>query len=146
VTERFERKLWEDAFASFVASPGKWDWLVDWVRASSCLPVYVDWTHALGVNEHGEIVSHQHEEWPGQAPEVDRVVVDPRILNLAVHQGRERYPWLIGLALPRPPDAQTCSLCNGTGTVPLPVICYGGGSGWVPASDTWVNNERLQAR
>jgi len=142
----FDRSVWNAALTSLLASPGEWDWLVEWARASVCLPVYADWTHVLGINENGEIVSHQHEQWPGSPAEVDHVVVDLRTANLAVHQGRERYPWLIALAPIRPSDAQSCSMCNGTGTVPAPMICYCGGAGWVPASDTWVNTDRFASR
>ena len=142
----FDRTVWNAARTSFLASPGKWDWLVAWARASVCLPVYASWTHVLGVNENGEIVSHQYEQWPGTPPEVDQVVVDLRTVNLAVHQGRERYPWLAALAPSRPSDAQSCSLCNGTGTVPAPMICYCGGAGWVPASDTWANSDRFASK
>ena len=142
--ERFQRAAWDVAFDAFLASPGAYDWLVPWARASSCLPIYCDWTHVLGINGNGDIVSHQVEEWPGRAAEVDHLVVDLRTLNLALYQGRARYPWLAALLPPRPTDAQTCSLCSGTGAVPPPMVCYCGGAGWVPANDTWMNRDRLR--
>jgi hypothetical protein len=66
--ERLDLATWDGAFHSFLASPGKWDWLVPWARDSRCLPIYCDWTHALGIHESGDIVSHQVEEWPGKQP------------------------------------------------------------------------------
>jgi len=141
---RFDRIAWDAAIHSFLASPGKWDWLAPWARASQCLPICCDWTHVLGINGDGDIISHQHEEWPGKASEVDHVVSDLRFINLALHRGREEHPWLAALLPTRPPDAQTCSGCGGTGALPLPVICYCGGAGWVPASDTWVNRDRIR--
>lgn len=68
MSDPFERTVWDESLSSFLASPGNWDWLVPWARASMYLPVYADWTHVLGVNEDGKIVSHQHEEWPGRPP------------------------------------------------------------------------------
>jgi hypothetical protein len=130
---RFDRGTWDAAFRSFLAAPRTWDWLVPWARASRCLPIYCDWTHALGIQENGDIVSHPHEEWPGKASEADHVVTELRIVNLALHQGRERYAWLAAAFPPRPGDAQACSTCEGTGRLPPPMICYCGGAGWVPA-------------
>jgi hypothetical protein len=148
MSERFERDEWDAAFRSFLASPEKWDWLVPWARTSRCLPIYCDWTHVLGINAEGAVVSHQHDDWPAEAPEVDHVVSDLRVVNTALHQGRRRHAWLAALLPPRPRDAKTCSAgCSGTGTLPPPLtpfICYCGGAGWLPATDTWVNRDRLQ--
>jgi hypothetical protein len=93
-------------------------------------------THTLGINADGDITAHQHEVFPGEAPEEDHLVSDLRTINLALHHGRQRYPWLAALLPPRPADALTCSNCGGTGTLALPATCSCGGAGWVPASDT----------
>jgi hypothetical protein len=134
---------WRTAMAAFLQQPGKWDWLVSWARAGQCLPIYCDWTHAFGVTADGEVIAWEHEAWPGVAEVPIGRVTDVRLLNIALNQGTQRYPWLAVLLPSRPVDAQTCSMCGGSGRVPVPVVCYCGGAGWVPANDTWVNRDRL---
>jgi hypothetical protein len=142
-------RAWTTAYEDFLANPGPWDFLADWARAWTCLPVYVDWTHALGVRSTGSVVAYEHEPWPlpiemnNLLPVTPCVVEHPRLINLALYQGARRYLWLLAVVPQRPADAQVCSSCDGTGQLPVDVICYCGGAGWVPADDTWVNHERL---
>ena len=138
-----DRAEWDTAFASFLENPGKWDWLVDWARAEGCLPVCCELTCVFGVNRAGEVIFYEHEPRPGCTPEQYRVT-DLRLLNVTLDAGMTRYPWLSSLLPERPADAQICSMCDGTGKLPIPFACYCGGAGWVPAGDTWVNRDRFK--
>jgi hypothetical protein len=141
-----DKEDWRTAMAAFLDQPGKWDWLASWARASECLPIYCDWTHAFGVTADGEVIAWEYEPWPEVSGVPTGRVTDAHWLNVALHQGKERYPWLAVLLPACPIDAQTCSMCGGTGRCPVAaMICYCGGAGWVPASDTWVNRERLRS-
>jgi hypothetical protein len=140
---------WLAAYETFLAEPGRWDFLVPWARASLCLPLFCGWTHAYGVTEGGDVLVFEVEPWPGiKGPPTgpNGEVTDVRCVNGALHEGAKRYPWLKEIFPPRPSDAQDCSMCQGTGKVPEPAICYCGGAGWVPADDTWLNKERFARR
>jgi hypothetical protein len=146
-----DRDAWQASFERFLAEPGSWKFLVQWARTSACLPIYCDWTHAFGLTADGDVIAFEHEPWPVPTsmqialPETPCLVSDERLLNLGLHQGAKRYPWLSALLPARPSDAQVCSMCNGTGNVPVPdLICYCGGAGWVPRGDTWVNKDRFE--
>ena len=61
--------------------------------------------------------------------------------NLVLFQGAKKYPELSELVPSRPPDAEDCSHCNGTGIEPMNekpgldeerIVCYCGGLGWLP--------------
>ena len=139
---------WESAYRTFLALPGKWDWLLPWAQESKCLPIYCDWTHAFGLRSDSEVIAYEHEPWPGTETRTllhasPCVVTHLRLLNLAIVEGAKRFPWLIDLRPARPPDAQACSMCGETGALPAPLVCYCGGAGWVPGDDTWVNHKRL---
>ena len=61
--------------------------------------------------------------------------------NTALVQGSKLYPELTALIPARPPDAQTCPDCGGSGTHPVTsnpkyamVICLCGGVGWLPVN------------
>src|SRR5215510_6818358 len=70
-----------------------------------------------------------------------RPEVHPRIINIVLYQASLRYPELSELKPQKPPDAQTCSQCKGTGD-PLfgtdlenkydNIVCYCGNLGWLP--------------
>lgn len=139
---------WRTAFEAFLAAPGPWDFLGTWARDSACLPVYCDWTHAFGVTEGGDVVVFEFEPWPGVAGPPDGKLTDLRWVNIALHQGAQRYAWLKDLLPARPSDAQKCPVCNGTGQVPVPadLICYCGGAGWVPAGDSRANMDPSRAQ
>jgi hypothetical protein len=127
---------WRVAFEAFLANPGPWDFLVPWARDTACLPVYCDWTHAIGVAEDGGVFAIAHERGPRDGGPPDGELSDVRLLNVALRSGMGRYPWLEALLPRRPSDARECSTCRGTGRLPAPSgICYCGGAGWVPASD-----------
>jgi hypothetical protein len=66
---------------------------------------------------------------------------DPRIINIVLYQASQRYPELSQLKPQKPPDAQTCPMCKGTGDLffgkemenPYKNIsCYCGNLGWLP--------------
>ena len=132
-----DAETWRTAFTTFQEAPGRWDFLLEWARASRCLPVYCDWTHAFGVDERGDVFAFQHETWPGHVGPREGRLTDLRLLNVVLHQGRKKHAWLDALLPSRPVDAQDCSMCGGTGAAATPdIICYCGGAGWVPAEDT----------
>jgi hypothetical protein len=135
-------ELWRAAYLAFLQDPD-WSFLLPWARASGCLPIYCDSTHAFGLSADEQLILYEHDAPPGRPPET-YAATDLRMQNLALIQGAERYPWLTALRPARPADAQDCSMCSGTGGVPEPFVCYCGGAGWVPADDTWVNKRRLE--
>src|SRR5688500_13142387 len=95
-----DHEAWTAAYEAFLVEPGPWAHLVDWARDWTCLPVYQDWTHALGVTEVGTVVAYEVEPWPvaiemnSLLPVTPCVVEHPRLVNLALHQGARQYPWL----------------------------------------------------
>lgn len=129
-------RAWRRDFAAFLTEPGPWGFVAGWAEAARCLPVYVDWTHAIGVAEDGAVIAFAHEpncEGPATGERVDL-----RWQNVALRFGLARHPWLAELLPARPADAQTCSVCAGTGRVPVEgLVCHCGGAGWVPADDAW---------
>lgn len=87
-----------------------------------------------GIRADGEIVFFLWEI-PGDL----QIETDPRLRNMAVFQGAQRFPELAILIPPRPADAITCGSCHGTGIPPdIPpkllhlIACYCGGLGWLP--------------
>jgi hypothetical protein len=134
---------WRPSYEAFLAHPEPWVFLLPWARNASCLPIACDWTHAFGVTEPGDVVTFEHEPWPGSSGPPPGKLTEVRWLNVALHQGMSRYPWLKDLLPPRPSDAQNCSMCNAAAQLPPDFVCYCGGAGWVPASDSWVNKDRF---
>jgi hypothetical protein len=134
---------WRAAYESFLAQPGRWDWAAQWARKSGCLPVHADFTHAYGIDQHGAVSAFDFEQI-GNGPPTGPIA-DPRIVNIVLYEGLKRYAWMADLVPLRPSNAQDCSMCE-AGKAPLraPSICYCGGAGWVPASDTWVNKDRFK--
>lgn len=104
------------------------------VETLGVLPLCCDWGGCHAIRPDGEIIVFL-TDYPGEW----RIEDDPRIRNTAIYQGSLKYPELKELVPTRPPDAQTCSSCQGTGTDPMAlqlksdhIICYCGGLGWIP--------------
>lgn len=88
------------------------------VRASArelnVLPLMLDMGGCFAIRSDGEVISFLWEN--------DRDIRqenDARIRNIALFQGSKKYPELRALIPPRPPEATTCSQCNGTGIEPM---------------------------
>jgi hypothetical protein len=104
------------------------------VDALGVLPLCCDWAGCHAIRPDGEIIvflTDHPDEW--------RIEDDPRLRNTAIYQGSLKYPELKELIPIRPPDAQVCSNCQGTGTDPMAlqlksdhIICFCGGLGWIP--------------
>jgi hypothetical protein len=102
------------------------------------LPVWLDMGGCLGVQPDGNVVSFLWDE-----PDQLRKETDKRIRNMVYYQGSCKFPELAELAPSRPPSAETCSHCGGTGKVSFPkeadeapelsVVCFCSGLGWLPA-------------
>jgi hypothetical protein len=99
---------------------------------SHILPLLLDWGGCFAVRPSGEIVSFAWD-----TPDELRVEVDPRIRNMAIYQGSEKYPALREFIPTRPIDAVQCPHCQGKGKPPEAelidnLVCYCGGLGWLP--------------
>lgn len=103
------------------------------VAQENVLPLYGDMGGVLTIAADGEIRSFLWDDTlHGQ------IEFDPRIQNVALFQGSKKYPELEVL-IEKPPDAQVCSYCQGSGIAPFAeelgkesIVCYCGGLGWVP--------------
>ena len=103
------------------------------VTQENVLPLYGDMGGVLTIAADGEIRSFLWDDTlHGQ------IEFDPRIKNVALFQGSKKYPELEVL-IEKPPDAQVCSYCQGSGIAPFAeelgkesIVCYCGGLGWVP--------------
>ena len=102
----------------------------------NALPMFLDFGGCYAIRVDGEIVSFVWDEPYSLKPEND-----PRIRNLVLFQGARKYPELDELVPKRPPEAEDCSHCGGTGIEPMNeklgfdeemIICYCGGLGWLP--------------
>jgi hypothetical protein len=100
------------------------------------LPAMQDMGGCFAIRTDGQIFSFLWD-----SPYELRPEDDPRIINTVFHEASQRYPELKGLKPQKPPDAQTCSQCKGTGD-PLfgtdsenkykNIVCYCGNLGWLP--------------
>ncbi len=102
----------------------------------NALPMFLDFGGCYVIRPNGEIVSFIWDEPYNLESEND-----PRIRNLVLFQGAKKYPELSELVPSRPPDAEDCSHCNGTGIEQMNeklgfneerIVCYCGGLGWLP--------------
>ena len=102
----------------------------------NALPMFLDFGGCYAIRVDGEIVSFMWDEPYSLKPEND-----PRIRNLVLFQGARKYPELDELVPKRPPEAEDCSHCSGTGIEPMNgglgfdedmIVCYCGGLGWLP--------------
>ena len=109
-------------------------WLAARVHKVGALPLMLDMSGAFAIRPNGDLVQF---DWDGPAGAVP--LEDPRLINIALHQGRIKHPHLASLVPSRPVSARDCSHCGGTGRLPFTttpgfenVICYCGGLGWLP--------------
>jgi hypothetical protein len=94
------------------------------------LPLVLDMGGCFAIRPNGDVVSFAWD-----TPSDVRIEEDPRIRNMAIFQGSEKYPTLQPLIPLRPADAPECPQCRGTGKLPEAIpnlICYCGGLGWLP--------------
>jgi hypothetical protein len=98
------------------------------------LPLMLDMGGSYAIRANGDLVQFDWDGRGGAEP-----LEDPRLINIALHQGSLKYPLLAGLVPSRPAGARDCPHCDGTGRLPLTttpglenVMCYCGGVGWLP--------------
>lgn len=114
----------------WLASPTHQD-LIEAVRFSGALPVYVDIGGALFLRPDGEVLSLE-----GSSKGEPHVETDPRWRIAALVVGAEKYPELRPLLPARPSEAKNCEACDGSGKIRVGGIgpqihcgiCYG--LGW----------------
>jgi hypothetical protein len=97
----------------------------------NALPLYFDWTGAIGIRPDGAIVDWDYDNLSAGA----REVTDPLWVHTALVSGAKRYPLLQHLIPARQVDAVTCDACGGLGYLPKwpNVVCWCGGLGWLDA-------------
>jgi hypothetical protein len=119
------------------AFPGEHEgqrWLAQRVHDMDALPLMLDMGGSYAIRANGDLVQFDWDG-PGGAERLE----DPRLINIALHQGSLKHPQLACLVPSRPVGARDCSHCDGTGRLPLTttpglenVICHCGGVGWLP--------------
>lgn len=142
VTSAHSGKI-EAALKAFIANPEPYRIdlenplnLREWAAELRALPMFLDSGGCYAIRPDGEIISFVWDE-PYNLESED----DPRICNLVLFQGAQKYPELSELVPSRPSDAGDCSHCGGTGIEPMNeklgfdnerIVCYCGGMGWLP--------------
>lgn len=123
----------------YLADPDpRFAWARAAVRTHGFLPLYIGWMAALGIRPDGTLVRWDHEE----EPESVKTLADPYLARLALCQGAKRYPELEQLIPTRPPQAETCAPCGGTGALEAhsnTLICECGGAGWLIPGESRPN-------
>lgn len=102
-----------------------WPELVDVVRASCVLPVYMDTGATLFLRPDGKVVRLDHEA-------ADRVPQPETAENwkiVAVVSAAKVYPQLEALVPKRPSGARSCEGCEGRGAIRIDKIDYEFGCG-----------------
>lgn len=131
----------QEALAKFTADPEPYVIFDDLdlrklAAELNLLPAMLDIGGCYAIRSNGQIFS-----FPWDYPYELRPEDDPRIINTVLHEASQRYQELEGLKPKKPPDAQTCLHCKGTGD-PLfgtelenkynNIVCYCGNLGWLP--------------
>ena len=131
----------QEAFAKFIADPEPYVIFDDLdlrklAAELNLLPVMLDMGGCYAIRSDCKIFSFLWDYPDGLRPEDDS-----RAINIVLYQASLRYPELAGLKPQKPPDAQTCSQCKGTGD-PLfgtdlenkynNIVCSCGNLGWLP--------------
>ena len=96
-------------------------------RAMNALPVYFDFSGALGFTPDGTVLHHDLESRQTTA------MTDERWIVIAAVSAAEKYPDLREMLPDKPPTAKTCTLCSGTGRqLEIKAFCGNcAGLGWV---------------
>lgn len=101
--------------------------------APTLLPVFLDWVGFIGLREDGELL---FVSW--DPPHEAAIVREPHLRRTAMVAAAEKYPELAALVPQRPPEAEPCAFCGGSGRpmvqgepVPENVRCACGGLGWL---------------
>jgi hypothetical protein len=142
VTSAHSEKI-EAALRAFIASPVPYPIglenpldLRELAAELNALLMFLDFGGCYAIRPDGEIISFLWDK-----PYNLEYENDPRIRNLVLFQGAKKYPELDKLVPPRPPDAEDCSHCGGTGVESMNeklgfdeerLVCYCGGLGWLP--------------
>jgi hypothetical protein len=119
-TEDIIRPLIED----YLAAPAAIAWQQDLARRHDVLPLFWEWTVVYALAPSGEVVTITTESRD--------VVDDERLRNMALKQGAKSFAALEWLIPAPPPDALLCQSCEGRGSVGDAIICWCGGTGWLP--------------
>jgi uncharacterized protein (TIGR02996 family) len=108
------------------------------------LPLMADMGGCYALRLDGEVVGFLWGE-----PDNPRLEEDPRVRNVALFQGGEKYPETRLLLPPRPLTSRDCPFCQGAGIPPqLPdgAGCYCGGLGWIPRDSQTTTSDDQQER
>jgi len=123
-----------DRVAAFPMKSDAQPWLADVVREFLALPLWLAVGGCYAIRADGELVEFG---WDGPSGFV--ALDDPRLVNLALHQGSLKFPQLAPLVPTRPEAATTCGHCSGEGKLAVTtdpgleqIVCYCGGLGWLP--------------
>ena len=101
--------------------------------APALLPVYLDWVGFIALREDGELLFV-----PWDPPHEEEIVQEAPLRRAALVAAVEKYPELSSLIPRRPPEAERCASCGGSGRpklsghpVPENIRCVCGGLGWL---------------
>jgi hypothetical protein len=140
LTEELGGKI-QETLAKFIADPEPYvipdDLDMRKLAAElNLLPAMLDMGGCYAIRSDGQIFSFLWD-----SPYELRPEDDPRIINMVFYLASQRYPDIAGLKPQKPPDAQTCPMCKGTGDLFFGkemenlyknISCYCGNLGWLP--------------
>ena len=136
----YQRELVERKIAEFIAdSSAIYARYREAVARANALPLMFDWLAFMALRPDGHVVLVPCDDEPGPI----EVVLEERVRNIGLFRGTELHPELQFLAPPKPADAIECPHCRGAGKLAFPhgherqfenVICFCGGTGWLPRS------------
>lgn len=121
-----ERETIRSLIEEYLAAPAVIAWQQELARRHDVLPLFWEWTVVYALEPSGEVVTI--------TTDAREVVHDERLRNMALTQGAKVFPALEQLIPTPPADALVCESCEGTGTVDDTIICWCGGTGWLPPS------------
>lgn len=112
---------------------------IKWERAfqeQGLVPVWADWVGGFGLTPDHEVVFIEHQSGSGPEP-----VEDPHLRHVTLFTASRKFPHLAHLAPVRRAGDPTCPSCGGSGVyrgldgrlASDPVVCFCGGTGWLPA-------------
>ena len=101
--------------------------------APDLLPVFLDWVGFIALREDGELLFV-----PWEPPHEREIVQEAQLRRTALVAAAEKYSELSSLIPRRPPEAERCASCEGSGRprlsgerVPENIRCVCGGLGWL---------------